>query len=242
MTQPLLVAALFGVAVLYASVGHGGASGYQAVMGLAGQDLKEAATGSLVLNLLVAGTAWIGFARAGHFSWRLLWPFLVGSVPAAILGARLPVPARALSGLLAFVLVVAAVAMLLPRKDEEVPDRRPPLAIAGIAGALIGTLSGIVGVGGGIFLSPLMIACRWATVRRTAATSAAFIVINSAAGLAGRGAAIPASIWPLVGVTFLGGLLGAWLGSKKLPLGWLRAMLAIVLVVAAGKLAMKAAA
>ena len=194
MSQTLLLAALFVVAVLYASVGHGGASGYQAVMGLAGQDLKEAATGALVLNLLVAGTAWIGFARAGHFSWRLLWPFLVGSVPAAVVGSRLPVPAPVLSGLLAFVLLVAAVAMVLPRKDQEVPDRRPPLLPSALIGAFIGVLSGIVGVGGGIFLSPLMITRRWASVRRVAATSAAFIVINSAAGLAGRGAHVPSSM------------------------------------------------
>jgi hypothetical protein len=239
MHDPLILACLFGVAVLYSSVGHGGASGYLAVLALFAVDPKTAATGALVLTILVAGLAWIGFSMAGHFSWRMLWPFLVGSVPFAFLGSKLAVSTAVLNGLLAFVLAVAAVVMVVPRREEEVPDRPPPLLPAAAYGALIGVLSGIVGVGGGIFLSPLMIARKWSGLRRVAATSAGFIVVNSIAGLAGRMQAVSVSILPMVGAAFAGGLLGTWLGSKKLSPRGLRVMLAVVLAVAAGKLVMK---
>jgi uncharacterized membrane protein YfcA len=144
------------------------------------------ASGSLLLNLVVAGTAWMIFWRAGYGSWSLLCPFVVASVPAALIGGWLPISAQTYRWLLAVCLLVAAARLCLPSLRDDERAHHPPLAVALPVGGGIGLISGIVGVGGGIFLSPLMVLLRWATVKRTAAISAAFIVVNSLAGLVGR--------------------------------------------------------
>ena len=229
------------VAMLYASVGHGGASGYLAVMTLLAMPVRQASTSALVLNILVASTAWWAFARAGYFSWRMTWPFLAGSIPAAFVGGALKTSDPLFYAALATVLLAAGVVMWLPRRAalEPVDDRRPPVWLAGGIGAGLGVVSGMVGVGGGIFLSPLMIVNRWASMRRVAATSACFIVINSAAGLLGRGAAgwslLPGMV-PFVLAACAGGLVGSWLGSTRLHHWGLRMCLALVLLMAAWKM------
>ena len=229
--------ALVGLAAaVYASVGHGGASAYLAILSLYGVAPAEMSTGALVLNILVAGVALATYARAGHLSGRLTWPFIVTSVPGAYLGGLLHVSPRAYDLLLGVALLAAAVRLWWT------PAERPSMPLAwGIAlpvGAGIGLLSGIVGVGGGIFLSPLMILAGWAGAKQTAATSAAFIVVNSIAGLAGRasrGALVVGHLAPLVAVAFLGGLIGARLGAFRLLPLHLRRVLAVLLLFVAIK-------
>lgn len=240
-TWLLLGVLFFLVALVYSSVGHGGASGYLAVMALYSFDPAVMPPTALSLNLLVAGTAWLNYWRARHFSWRLLAPFVVASIPAAFLGGLTRVPARLYSLLLGAVLIYAAVRLALHRAapQEENLLRVPQARVAVPVGAGIGFLSGIVGVGGGIFLSPLMLLLRWADAKRTASSSAGFIFLNSAAGLFGHlSRARPdwTSLLLLVGAAFAGGLVGSRLGSRRLPGVWLRRILAVVLLLAAYKL------
>lgn len=238
----MLMILVFLVALVYASVGHGGASGYLAAMALVGGYSSAAmSTSALILNLLVAGTASLAFWRAGHGSLSLLWPFMVSSVPAALVGGWLPISAQTYRWLLALCLLVASVRLCLRSMRDDGRAGAPPLAVALPVGGAIGVISGIVGVGGGILLSPLMVLLRWATVKRTAAISAAFIVVNSLAGLAGRliaGRLVIGSLVPLVIAAFAGGVLGSRLGANHFSGLWLRRLLALVLVVAASKLAL----
>ncbi len=243
MPSLTLVVLIFLVAMLYASVGHGGASGYLAAMSLVGGYSSAAmSTSALLLNLVVAGTAWITFWRAGHGSWPLLWPFVVSSVPAALIGGWLPISAQTYRWLLAACLLVAAARLSLPPLRNNERSEGPLVAVALPVGGVIGLISGIVGVGGGIFLSPLMVLLRWADMKRTAAVSAAFIVVNSLAGLAGRmvaGRLMIDSLALLVIAAFAGGVVGSRLGANHFSGVWLRRLLAVVLVIAAGKLVVR---
>ena len=234
------------VAALYTSVGHGGASGYLALMSLTGTPHQTMAGTALVLNLCAAGTAWAMFTSAGHGARWLLWPFVAGSVPAAIIGGWMPVKASVYEWCLAAALLAAAVRLVIIRSGEQYRGAFAPPAswLSGIVGAGIGWLSGIVGVGGGIFLSPLMLLCRWADAKQTAAASAGFIVLNSLAGLGGRLAAgtlrVDASLPSLAVAVLLGGGIGSYTGAYRWPHTTLRRVLALVLVVAAAKAAMGA--
>ena len=238
MPPTTLILLIFLVALVYASVGHGGASGYLAAMSLLAYAPARMASSALMLNLLVAGTAWLAFWRAGHGSSRLLWPFLAGSVPAAFLGGWLQVSSNTYGWLLALALLVAAIRLCLPLTKGAGALKQPGRLVSLAVGAGIGLISGIVGVGGGIFLSPLMILLRWADPKQTAAASAGFIVVNSAAGLAGRlvsGRLAIGPAAPLVLAAFIGGLVGSRLGANHFSSTRLRRVLAAVLVVAAGK-------
>lgn len=243
--DPLLLAALLGlvflVAVAYSSVGHGGASGYLAVLSFFSLAPAAMAPSALCLNLLVAGTSFLAYRRAGHFTPRLLWPFLLTSVPFAFLGGLAQVSPRVYMILLAAALLFAAYRLLavVPSEQEESFLRVPPLAVALPVGAAVGFISGLVGVGGGIFLSPLVILLGWADAKRTAAASAAFIWVNSAAGLYGHLSRTPVdwrSLLLLVGAAFVGGLLGSQLGARRFPGLWLRRILGGVLLFATLKL------
>ncbi|MBI3318984.1 MAG: sulfite exporter TauE/SafE family protein [Candidatus Omnitrophica bacterium] len=240
MSSVILLILICIVAAVYASVGHGGASGYLAVLALAGYAPAQMSTSALLLNLLVAGTACVTFWRAGHGSWRLLWPFLATSVPCALIGGWLDVPSHAYQWLFAVVLLFAAVRLCLPvlPAAQAIASSEPRCSAALPIGAGIGLISGIVGIGGGIFLSPLLVLCRWASPKQTAAASACFIVVNSAAGLAGRLAAGRVELgWllPLVGVAFVGGWLGSRFGAGYVSNPALCRILAGVLAVAAMK-------
>jgi uncharacterized membrane protein YfcA len=235
LSAGLLVLVAF-AAALYASVGHGGASAYLAILSLYGVPADQMATSALVLNVLVAGVALFTYARAGHLSARLAVPFLIASPPAAYVGGLLRVSPRLYGVLLAVALVFAAARLWWT--PEERAWRPVAWSLALPVGAAIGLLSGIVGVGGGIFLSPLMILAGWAGAKPTSAAAAIFIVVNSLAGLAGRaarGALILGPVWPLVAVAFAGGLVGSRLGARTLLPLHLRRILSVLLVFVAAK-------
>lgn len=237
----LLLVLVFLVALAYSSVGHGGASGYLAVLSFFGLEPAAMAPSALCLNLLVAGTSFTSYWRAGHFAVRLLWPFLVTSIPFAFLGGLTPVPPRVYLVGLAAVLFFAVYRLLalIPPPQEESFIRAPSLAVTLPVGAGIGFISGLIGVGGGIFLSPLLILRKWADARRTAAVSAAFIWVNSAAGLYGhllrQDVDWSGLVW-LIGAAFAGGLVGSYLGAQRFRGLWLRRILGVVLLIATVKL------
>ena len=233
-----LAAAIFVVALLYSSVGHAGASGYIAVLTLFGLSVDVIRPTALTLNILVAAIGFIEWRRAGHFSWSLFWPFALLSVPAAFFGGWLHVPAHYLKILIGLVLWFSAW-RLLYRKEEPPDPVRPARPTAIASGAGIGFLSGLTGTGGGIFLTPLMLFCRWAKVKEAAAVSSLFILVNSSSGLAGyakSGRELPDFAWPLALVVAVGGLIGSRLGSRHLPARGIAVLLAVVLVIAGAKL------
>ncbi len=233
-----LCALVFVAAVLYSMVGHAGASGYLAAMALVGVAPGVMKPTALTLNILVATVGTIQFARAGRFSWPLFWPFALGSVPLAFLGGSLALPVPLYKRVLAVVLLYAAYRLFRTVAAGDEP-RPVPKAMAVGSGAGIGFLSGLTGVGGGIFLSPLMLIMGWADVRRTAAVSVAFILVNSISGLLGHFSSVrslPAEIGILAAVALVGGFIGSTLGSRRLPSPVLRRLLAVVLLVAAAKL------
>ncbi len=234
----LLAAAIFLVAVLYSSVGHAGASGYIAVMTLFGLGVEVIRPTALSLNILVAAIGAVQWWRAGHFSWALFWPFAVLSVPAAFLGGWIEVPGHYLKVLIGLVLWFSAWRLVFRRTDPP-ETHRPgrPLALA--SGAGIGFLSGLTGTGGGIFLTPLLLFCRWARVREAAAVSSLFILVNSSSGLAGyvhSGRELPALAWTLASAVGVGGFLGSRLGSRHIPVRGISNLLAVVLAIAGAKL------
>jgi uncharacterized membrane protein YfcA len=238
----LLLALAFGlVALLYASVGHAGASGYLGVMALAALPAAVARPNALLMNVAVALVATWRFGRVpGLFRWRLFWPFAVASIPMSWLGGRMPLEDRAFRVAVGAILLFAAGRMLWRVPASEPPlDPRPPLGLAIGLGALLGLLSGWVGVGGGIFLSPLLIALGWASTRQASAVAAPFILVNSAAGLAGLGPRVAAAspelaLW--IPVVLAAGWAGATWGSRRGSSRALRALLAAVLLLAGGKL------
>lgn len=236
--QPLLIIGVALVAFLYATVGHAGASGYIAVMTLLAMAPAVIRPTALVLNVLVASVATWSFWRAGYFEWRLFWPFAVTATPLAFVGGAITLPTAAFKVLVGVVLLASAARLLWRPVDdgETVPPSRA--AALGVGGVL-GLLSGLTGTGGGIFLTPLLLLRRWAPTKRAAAVSAAFILANSLAGLAGTvlsTRALPSVAWPLGVAALAGGTLGAQLGANRLPQTAIKRLLATVLVIAGGKL------
>lgn len=234
-----LAALIFIVAILYSSVGHGGASGYLAAMALFGVAAPVTKPAALVMNIAVAAIGAVRFGRRGLVPWTMLAPLCIGSIPAAALGGfiALPIPAHRI--LLGLVLLFAAVRLWM-HDEAAVPRKAPPPAAARVLiGGFLGLIAGLTGVGGGIFLSPLLILTGWEETRRTAGASAAFILANSIAGLGGHlaaGRGIPPEAALLTPVAIVGGLIGAGLGATRLPTLVLRRVLAVVLVVAGVKL------
>lgn len=242
MEQIVLVALLFAaVAVLYSSVGHAGASGYLAVMAIAGVDPSLMRPTALVLNILVACIVVARFARAGQIAWGALLPFVVASVPLAFVGGFIVLPGTVYKPLVGIVLLVAAVRFFATaaRSGAEEAEVRVPAAPAAAIGGGIGLVSGLTGTGGGIFLTPLLLFLRWTGPRPAAGLSSGFILANSVAGLAGNVASVgtvPAALVAWLPAVALGGLVGSGLGARRLSVPAIRRALALVLVVAGLKL------
>ena len=235
------------VAVLYASVGHAGATGYIAVMTLLGVPSAVIRPTALLLNVIVATIASVQFIRAGHFRPQLFLPLAVASVPCAFVGGTLTLPTAAFEAVLGGVLLASAARMLLDARrpaavdhltTESLPEGRPTVVWAAIGGA-IGLLSGLTGVGGGVFLTPALLALGAAPVKTIAAVTAPFILFNSLAGLGGgllAGRPFPAAGLPVIAAAVLGGVIGSHFGAFRLPARTLRLLMAAVLAFASVKL------
>jgi uncharacterized membrane protein YfcA len=230
---------IFVIAILYSMVGHGGASGYIAVMALFSLGPVVMRPTALMLNIIVSFVAFVSFARAGHFSWRLFWPFAVLSAPCSFIGGYLGLPPHLFKPMVAIILLFASIRLLLKTKNTEAGGTSPPLPASLAIGAGLGFLSGLTGVGGGIFLSPLLLLLGWGRVREVSAVAALFILINSMAGLFGHASASQPfpSIAPLLAFAALGGgIIGSLLGSRRLPVRNVTQALSAVLAMAVVKL------
>lgn len=227
-------------AALYSSVGHGGASAYLAIMALFSVAPETMRPTALALNLVVATYAAANFALKGQTNWRLLAAFAATAVPAAFVGGSAELPPEIYRPLVGVVLLLAALRLFWqPERLAARPVHAPSLALTLPAGATLGLLAGLTGTGGGIFLSPLIILFGWEDARKTSGIAAAFIVLNSAAGLLGNLASmqrLPEELPILAASVFVGALLGTGLGVSRLPRHRLLQGLAVVLVIAALKL------
>jgi uncharacterized membrane protein YfcA len=230
-------------AALYASVGQAGASGYLAVMGLAGMDPAMMKPTALALNVLVAGIGTIQFWRIGRLPWRTFYPFGVLGFPFSLIGGTINLPIHIYYPAVGTILLVAAIQLARSARKrtaiEMDPPGRPPFLPSLLVGAGIGLVSGMTGTGGGVFLAPIILLMNWVEVRRAAAVSAAYNLLNSVAALAGTYATLdrlPAQLpWWLVAVGS-GGLIGTTVGHRYLPDHALRYVLAAVLAVSGLKL------
>lgn len=242
MTLPLLmplVACILVVAILYSSVGHGGGSGYLAALALFSVAPEAFKPTALVLNILVAAVATYAFARAGHFSWRLFWPFAATSIPCSFIGGYLSLPPHLYKPLVGIVLLASAARLLFYRGVDVAAVRSPATPLALLVGAGLGLLSGLTGVGGGIFLSPLCLLLKWGEVREVSAVAALFILVNSLAGLLGHISsvqAIPQYAPLLAAAALTGGVVGSFIGSCRLPVAGIVRTLSVVLTIAGLKL------
>lgn len=227
------------IAFLYSAVGHGGASGYLAIMALLGFAPDVMKPTALLLNLFVAALSFLHYWRAGYFNLRLFISFAITSIPMAFLGGKMEIDASLYKKILGILLLIAIARMLnlIGRESAELKQVRLWQGL--LTGAIIGFFSGLIGIGGGIILSPVILLMRWGRMKEAAAVSALFIWVNSAAGLGGQissGVRLESSAFLLVAVAAVGGFLGAYFGSRRLANSTLRYMLAFVLIIACIKL------
>ena len=239
MEQDIIIAfALYLVGFLYASVGHGGASGYIAVLSLFAIPLNTYKPLILLLNILVAGMGFYHFRKAGYFRWKLCRLFLITSVPAAFIGSKYSLEGNIYHYLLGLALVLPIIKLLGIKPNETDNPKPVQLLPALLIGTVIGGLSGMLNIGGGIFLSPVLILLGWANVKEAAAASALFIVLNSVSGLLGSAAALvitPSAItWFIMAAA--GGITGAYFGSARFQNMTVRCLLSAVLTIASVKL------
>ncbi|HLO38588.1 MAG TPA: sulfite exporter TauE/SafE family protein [Lacibacter sp.] len=230
---------LFLVAFLYASVGHGGASGYLALMAIFSIVPEVMKPTALLLNLFVSLTSFIQFYRGGYFKWNGFWPFALLSVPMAYFGGRVGIDSDVYKKILGLLLLIPVARFLFFSNIQVDEPKKVNSGAAVVIGAVIGFLSGLIGIGGGIILSPVLLMLKWANMKQAAAISALFIFVNSLSGLAGqltKGIQFTTDMYLYVVIAFAGGLAGAYFGSVKLKQGMLKYMLATVLLIAAVKL------
>lgn len=239
------------VAALYSAVGHGGATGYIALLSLFGLKHEEIATTALLLNTIVAGISLLFYARAKQYNFKMAFPYLILSIPLAYIGAKLPLPKPVFAMILGVLLLLAALRFLFfptinnstLRDDlttlEKTQIQPPSTWLSAAIGGVLGLFSGIVGIGGGVFLSPILIFNRWASTKQTSAIAALFIVVNSVSGLAGRLSEGPLHVYqllPFLAVAAPAALLGSIYGAGKFSSNALQRLLAVVLMLAAIKL------
>jgi uncharacterized membrane protein YfcA len=237
--QVIFIILLFAVAFLYASVGHGGASGYLALMALFGMAPSFMKPTALLLNLFVSLSAFILFYRGGHFKWKLFLPFALASIPMSFVGGIIALDADVYKKLLGLLLLIPVARMFFFPNAVETELKKENVGLSIIIGGSIGFLSGLIGIGGGIILSPILLMMRWTNQKQTAAISALFIFVNSLSGLAGQlsnGLELQSGMMSYVAVAFCGGTIGGWLGAGKFNQQILKYLLAIVLLVASLKL------
>jgi uncharacterized membrane protein YfcA len=230
---------LFAVAFLYAAVGHGGASGYLALMALFSMSPEFMKPTALLLNLFVSLSAFILFFKGGHFKWKIFLPFALASIPFSFLGGMISLDAAIYKKILGILLLFPVIRLVaFPNKTID-ELKTPHVFFSLLIGAVIGFLSGLIGIGGGIILSPVLLLLAWTNQKQTAAISALFIFVNSLSGLAGqitKGIDFQSGMMAYVGVAFVGGSLGAWFGAKRFDQTVLKYLLAMVLLMASAKL------
>jgi uncharacterized membrane protein YfcA len=230
---------LFLVAFLYSSVGHGGASGYLALMAIFSIAPDVMKPTALLLNLFVSLTSFIQFYRGKHFNWKLFLPFAIASVPMAFVGGLISIDIFVYKKILGVLLLIPIIRFLFFANISIKDLKKSNTVLSVIIGAAIGFLSGLIGIGGGIILSPVLLLLKWSDMKQTAAISALFIFVNSLAGLAGqltKGIHFNPDMYLYVAIAFIGGVCGAYFGSMRFKQSMLKYLLAVVLIVAAYKL------
>jgi uncharacterized membrane protein YfcA len=241
--QPLVLLSfsVLCMAALYSTVGHGGGSGYLAVLAIASIAPEQMRPTALLLNVVVSSIATWKFSTTGMFRKDLFVPLIFASIPAAFIGGLVETPTQVYKPIVGIVLLYAAVRLFVPTKGGE-QTKKPILGIVLVAGICIGFFSGVIGVGGGIFLSPLVLLFGWTTAKQTAAISAPFILVNSISGLGGiafENSGLQVDFWfvaPLAIAVVVGGFIGATFGSSRLGHQGLRTALGVVLLIASGKM------
>jgi len=239
MAIELFYSILFIVAFLYAAVGHGGASGYLALMALYGVAPDEMKPTALMLNLFVSLTSFIQYYRGGYFLKRLFLPIAAASIPMAFIGGMITVEENIYKRVLGVLLLFPVMRFFFFKNVDDKDLKMSNTTVAMVIGAVVGLLSGMIGIGGGIILSPILLLLQWTNQKQTAAISAAFIFVNSIAGLGGmltKGISFNSNMVMYIVIAFAGGLLGAYFGSKKFNQNILKYVLASVLLLASYKL------
>ncbi|PWS29967.1 sulfite exporter TauE/SafE family protein [Pedobacter paludis] len=235
----LFFSLLFIVAFLYSSVGHGGASGYLALMAIFAISPLVMKPTALLLNLFVSSVSFIQFYRGGHFKWKTFWPFALASIPLSFVGGTMAIDSNIYKKILGALLLIPVIRFFFFKNTDPKDFKHPNFALSLLIGGIIGLLSGMIGIGGGIILSPILLLLKWTDQKQTAAISAAFIFVNSVAGLGGqlvKGINFNSDMIAYVIVAFIGGLCGAYFGALKFPQTILKNVLACVLALAAYKL------
>jgi uncharacterized membrane protein YfcA len=239
MSVELFYVILFFVAFLYAAVGHGGASGYLALMAIYGIAPEEMKPTALVLNLFVSITSFTHYYRGDYFKYKIFIPMAAASIPLAFIGGMITVEENIYKRILGVLLLFPILRFFFFKNVEDNELKSHKVFFAIFIGGIVGLLSGMIGIGGGIILSPILLLLHWTNQKQTAAISAAFIFVNSVAGLGGmltQGISFTKDMVLYVIVAFIGGFLGAYLGAKRFNHNVLKYILATVLLLASYKL------